>query len=110
MLGHLLAISAFAVCVLLGWWQLARFESPTGGVQNAAYALQWPLFGVFALFFWIRAMRDSVERRVPVRFTGQGRATTEASAQIRRDEQDDPELAAYNRYLAELSALDRKSG
>ena len=106
LLGHLLAVAGFAVCLLLGWWQLARFESPTGGVQNAAYALQWPVFGVFVLVFWVRAMRDALGPKPtpPVRVQTSDQALS--SALIRRQEQDDPALAAYNRYLAQLNAKD----
>lgn len=105
-LGHLLALVAFAACLLLGWWQLSRFEAPSGGPQNAAYALQWPLFGGFVIFFWYRAIRDglSTDPQAATRRTPQApRASAEEQAQIRRDEQSDPQLAAYNRYLAELN-------
>lgn len=104
MLGHLLAVAGFLICLRLGWWQWDRFESPTGGVQNAAYALQWPVFGVFVLFFWYRALRDELHpqpRRSPPSGAIQG---ADSRDQIRLDEQADPELAAYNRYLAELNA------
>lgn len=105
-LGHLFAVAAFAVCLYLGWWQLDRFDAPTGGPQNAAYALQWPVFGVFILFFWYRAIRDELRTDDPtpvVRKPAAPRAVAEQQARIRRDEEADPQLAAYNAYLAELN-------
>lgn len=138
--GHLLVLVAFATCLWLGWWQLSRFESATGGAQNAGYALQWPLFGLFALFFWWRVIRAELRppeqdrpdgeppgRSRPPRDRGAGdrpgrgrggrdrgagdRPATRLAArtQIGLDESADPELAAYNRYLAELHAADASS-
>ncbi|MBA2389663.1 MAG: hypothetical protein H0V67_05340 [Geodermatophilaceae bacterium] len=102
LIGHVLAVSAFATCLWLGWWQLARFESETGGVQNAGYALQWPVFGAFALFFWARVIRSELHPREPVPLPSTGGPRP----RLILDEDADPELAAYNRYLAELHAAD----
>ncbi|CAN5779468.1 hypothetical protein BH18ACT7_BH18ACT7_10910 [soil metagenome] len=102
-LGHLLAVAAFATCLWFGWWQLARFDSPTGGPQNAAYALQWPVFAGFVAFFWYRAVRDGLRAEPgpkPPRLVAQPSAATQE--RIRQDEERDPQLAAYNRYLADL--------
>ncbi|MBA2554266.1 MAG: metalloprotease [Geodermatophilaceae bacterium] len=101
LVGHLFVLAAFATCLWLGWWQLARFESETGGVQNAGYALQWPVFGLFALFFWARVVK--AELRPPERdITPAGTPPP----RVLIDDSGDPELAAYNRYLAELHAAD----
>lgn len=102
-LGHLFAVAAFLTCLWLGWWQFGRFETPTGGPQNAAYALQWPVFAGFVLFFWYRAIRDGLGPQQPRVTPPPARPSEEAQEQIRRDEQADPQLAAYNRYLAELN-------
>lgn len=102
--GHLFTVAAIVVCVWLGWWQLARFESPTGGAQNAAYALQWPVFAGFFAFFWYRAVRDARGGPVPRLRPPPVRASDEQRELIRQHEAADPQLAAYNRYLAELNA------
>ncbi|MBA3419957.1 MAG: metalloprotease [Geodermatophilaceae bacterium] len=108
LIGHLLALAAVATCLRLGWWQLARFESATGSVQNAGYALQWPVFGVFVLVFWAYVIRT--ELRPPAADAKRPDTPVEDShTRIVIDEQSDPELAAYNRYLAELHAADTGS-
>lgn len=121
-----------AVCVLsivvgvgLAWWQWERYSSAGGTFQNLGYVLQWPLFGLFPLFMvWrMRRLRQQA---------AQGRNQTEdqwrdesaqatastprevsvpAAARARpaaRAEPVDDELAAYNRYLAELNTRDRE--
>lgn len=104
LIGHLLVLIAVATCLWLGWWQLARFESETGGVQNAGYALQWPVFGAFALFFWVRVIR--AELHPPPRDQAPAEPPEPPRKRILIDDSGDPELAAYNRYLAELHAAD----
>lgn len=52
-LAVVLAVAALA----LGWWQMERFSSASGTAQNLGYAMQWPLFGAFALFAYFRFVR-----------------------------------------------------
>ncbi len=58
-----LALHAFAIVVIgafcwLGWWQLSRYEWGGGDLQNLGYALQWPLFAGFVVFFWWRLIHE----------------------------------------------------
>lgn len=114
LIGHVLVLAAFVTCLWLGWWQLSRYDSPTGSVHNVGYALQWPVFGAFGLFFWLRVIRADL--RPPATEAAQEPAEPAApaepdgatSARIAADEQADPELAAYNRYLAQLHAAGRR--
>jgi DNA-binding transcriptional regulator of glucitol operon len=98
-------VSLLGACAL-AWWQWSRFESASGTWQNLGYVLQWPLFGLFPAFmFWrvrrLRAQEPQVRaepaaprpRPAPV-------LSTDAA------HEDDDELTAYNRYLAELNAKD----
>jgi hypothetical protein len=61
---HLLWWVAVAGCVWLGMWQLqaAMAPQPAGADtqvwRNYAYALNWLVFAVVALWFWWRFMRD----------------------------------------------------
>jgi DNA-binding transcriptional regulator of glucitol operon len=125
-------IAAAATCLALGWWQWGRFESAHGTAQNLGYALQWPLFAgffVWAYFRFVHLEREAQEtespQTEPPQVTagapdappGQRRKHTEAAAPREippgilperpavRQEQD-PVLAEYNRYLAELHAHD----
>jgi cytochrome oxidase assembly protein ShyY1 len=89
-----------------------------GGLRNLAYALQWWLFALAVLYFWSKLIRDDLapeddrvhEPAGPVpaaRTTADPppRAAEPAAASSAGSGQDeDAELAAYNRYLADLHA------
>jgi hypothetical protein len=100
-------VAVLVVCCGLAWWQWSRFTAVDGTFQNLGYVLQWPLFGLFPAFMvWrfrkLAARHRSVEpasTRVPVQTT----VIPEKSSGV--DSADD-ELAAYNRYLAELHATE----
>jgi DNA-binding transcriptional regulator of glucitol operon len=49
-------LAAVLVMLRLGLWQWHRAQSPNGGLQNYAYALQWPLFAVFAIVVYVKTM------------------------------------------------------
>lgn len=102
--GHVVVALLFLGCLWLGRWQLDRFESATGGPQNLAYALQWPVFAAFGLWFWYRVLRDARgQRERPTRRRVDERdAAQDFHAVIQADEAADPVLADYNRYLASL--------
>lgn len=123
-------VASLAASIALAWWQWERFASAGGTLQNLGYVLQWPLFGLFPAFvFWrMRVLRKraadnghgadqvapgstgDVSRRAPGpsvtgrQRTGVPRGGVEA---VPGDGADD-ELAAYNRYLAELNARDNQ--
>jgi DNA-binding transcriptional regulator of glucitol operon len=61
-LGHLVVLAAVLVMLRLGLWQWHRAESPTGGMQNYAYALQWPLFAVFGIVVWVKTLIEETRR------------------------------------------------
>ncbi|MDQ3150210.1 MAG: hypothetical protein M3R63_00265 [Actinomycetota bacterium] len=120
-MGHLLTAVAFAAFLALGVWQYERSQSVTGDFQNLGYALQWPLFAVFAVVAWWRV--QSLERRraerlavptpppaptvrpVPATRPVRGKQPVSAEQSDQEDETDD-DLAAYNRFLARLAARD----
>nr|WP_246300596.1 hypothetical protein [Actinopolyspora biskrensis] len=106
----------------LGWWQWERAHEAGGSFQNLGYALQWPLFGGFALFLWYQVVRtlngtEPHEEAEPVAESADpgetGSSAPEAAGPRRSPvpppappvtEDEDPQLAEYNRYLAELNA------
>ena len=61
-LAHLVLVAAVLVMLRLGLWQWHRAESRTGGLQNYAYALQWPLFAVFAIVVYVKTMLEELRR------------------------------------------------
>jgi hypothetical protein len=122
---HVFVVILVLVFLRLGLWQWHRATSPSGGIQNYAYAFQWPLFAGFGLVLWWKTLKIEVageaddtgvaprplsgfaakplpeikiERRDGVRIG----ITTPAA----RIDDDDDEVKLYNAYLARLNARD----
>ena len=98
--GLTLALAGSGVMLALGRWQLNRGES-THSLQNYAYAVEWALFAAFTMFCFYRLAREAdLPRDDPP-------ARVESSVLVppRAAEPDetDPELVAYNAYLARLN-------
>ncbi|MGY1724706.1 metalloprotease [Blastococcus sp. SYSU DS0533] len=104
---HLLVAALFVATFFLGHWQLSKAEAG-GGAVNWSYALQWPLYGFMGLWFYVRMVRDEL-RRAPDE--DQPGSAVVPYQRPRIDTTGDPELAAYNAYLAELNerALGQRS-
>ena len=114
-----LCVLSLVVCVGLAWWQWQRFEN--GGTwQNLGYVLQWPLFGLFPAFmFWrLRRLRTQPQEAEPEAQPAMARAESHPkpppepdkspARQYAAQDDEDPELAAYNRMLAQLNARDQQ--
>ena len=99
---HVIALASLAALVQLGLWQWER-GSDSGRLQNYSYALEWWLFAGFAVFLWVKTMADSLEERDDDEADGP-EAPVVVPAAVPADDEDDPELAAYNRHLRELHA------
>lgn len=110
---HVLMLGAAVACLRLGWWQWEKGRA-TGSYQSLGYGLQWPLFAAFSVFVWWRVARDAV--RPPRAAAPSARRRPPAPRPVRPDPaaggspdaEADPELAAYNRYLASLNGPDGK--
>lgn len=107
---HVLLVVAVGACVGFGRWQYGRAVT-RHSLLNWSYTVEWTLFGLFALLTWGWLLRDDLRGgpppepelpAEPVRY--------QPLAQPVSDEED-PELAAYNRYLAQLNGtpLNEKS-
>jgi hypothetical protein len=104
----------------LGWWQILRARS--GNMISYGYSFEWPAFAVFTVWVWLVEVRKALrppeavagvdasaeEPAVPTRELAPAvparaprRRTRSAAAY---DDSDDPQLAAYNHYLAWLNA------
>ncbi len=95
------------VCLRLGWWQLERYNSTSGSLQNLGYMLQWPTFAIFAVVMWWRLRkleRGRAEPKAGDESTVEPSDAPPAPETPPTDREPDDELAAYNRYLAELNA------
>lgn len=131
-LRHLAAVALVAGFLALGWWQISR--AAAGNTLSWAYAVEWPVFAAFVVFIWIREMRQALHQALPTdqgpppdgvpadpgppadvtsaQSAGQpvgavriGRPVRVRSvARTPAAQSEDPELAAYNHYLAWLNA------
>jgi hypothetical protein len=103
------AVAAVLVLTFLGlgWWQAGRAAS--GNLLSWAYTFEWPLFAAFVVLIWARevrhALRDGAEAApAPPPPPGTRSPVLTPRRPASHDESDDPELAAYNKYLAWLNA------
>ena len=128
-LRHVLMIALVGLFLRLGWWQFTKGESKRGTLQNLFYGIEWPFFAACVIFGWWRMMVDEVRgpaaSSAPTSTDGAALAG-EASAQpelLARaaaastryqphmdDDEEDEELAEYNRYLAALAAHNESRG
>jgi DNA-binding transcriptional regulator of glucitol operon len=104
---HALAIALFVAFLGFGWWQFDRAQS--GNDRSWAYTFEWPIFAIFVIVMWIKMMRDELNDDPDA--AGRAPAVIEEPAEaelkrtiIRQQEEEDPQLAAYNRYLARLNS------
>jgi hypothetical protein len=119
---HALMVLVVLGMLALGDWQFHRAES--GNSLSWAYTFEWPVFAVFVIVFWAKTIKD--EFRPPasaegldsvalpagrdgVAEAGLGVGPGGLSAADAPDEDDD-ELAAYNAYLARLTAEASRHG
>jgi DNA-binding transcriptional regulator of glucitol operon len=107
LLLHVLVAVLFVATFFLGYWQLSKAEAG-GGAVNWSYALQWPLYGFMGLWFYVRMARIELNRDPDEGAPG---SEVVLYQRPRIDTTGDPELAAYNAYLAELNerALGQRS-
>lgn len=125
---HLTALVVVPGCLALGWWQVSRALG--GNNLSWAYAVEWPFFAVYGVYLWWRLVHEqpsavtgaadhaatAADRAEPAPLSVPGAAapappptpvTAASSAVGDPEQQEDDELAAYNRYLAELAAIDK---
>lgn len=94
----------------LGRWQLHRGEA-TRSLQNYAYAIEWVLFAAFTLFCFYRFIRDAAREEAGELTDAPPPSYDNVVAPTRRvvvDDDPDPELEAYNAYLGQLDAEQRR--
>ncbi len=120
---HLVMVVLVTGFLALGWWQISR--AAAGNTLSWAYAFEWPLFAGFVVFIWFREIQQELRAQ---RADGQPPGTTAPAAPAQESPQtsdatsrvtvrrpvrtvraaapvdDDPDLVAYNRYLAWLNA------
>jgi DNA-binding transcriptional regulator of glucitol operon len=108
---HVLALVAIAGCLGLGWWQFSRASG--GNTLSWGYTFEWPVFAAFFAFLWYREVQlarkppaaEEKPEEEPEKLPGSP-VTVGRPVRVAVDAapaEDDPELAAYNDYLAWLA-------
>lgn len=105
---HVAVVAVVLGFLRLGEWQWHRAHAASGTLQNFGYAFEWPVFAAFVVFFWFRTVRDEVRPRSAPPPTADdpaaaGPVVPRKGAPVEPDGEPDPELAAYNEYLARLN-------
>lgn len=96
---HVLLVAALATCWGFGRWQLHR-ALERDSILNWSYTLEWALFGAFSLLSWGWFLRDELRGETEQDEEPVLQVPQQTAVPVSDDE--DPELAAYNRMLAEL--------
>jgi DNA-binding transcriptional regulator of glucitol operon len=112
---HVLALVLVVGFLGLGWWQFSR--ATEGNTLSWGYTFEWPVFAAFVVFLWVREIQqerrgdkaeqqppgepDESEPGAPVQIGRPVRVPVTAAPPA---DEDDPEVAAYNDYLAWLAA------
>jgi DNA-binding transcriptional regulator of glucitol operon len=105
----LIVVPAFlALCL----WQISRALG--GNSLSWAYVFEWPIFAAYAVYMWWRFVHEAADDSSPPAGADPGgpdaSATPTAAASAESEEKEDPELAAYNDYLAQLAERDKATG
>jgi hypothetical protein len=122
---HAFAVVAVFGMLWLGDWQFHRAES--GNALSWAYTFEWPIFAVFGVVFWAKTIRDEFKPHIDAGDAAEVELPAGAGASVaagasrdasggasfgasgpgargaEQEDEDDPELAAYNAYLARLN-------
>jgi len=117
LLTHLTAAVVVPGCAVLCWWQVTRALS--GNTLSWAYVFEWPIFAGYAVFMWWKLIHEppagaTDPGAVPHQGTdgaGSPPADDESAVVGAPDttgDEEDEELASYNRYLEALNASGRR--
>jgi len=117
---HLTLLVLLPAFTLLTIWQYHRAIG--GNTLSWAYTFLWPLFGVYAVYMWWQLIHDDPEDRKRAVHVGPAADHWESGPAVGwalggppspdyeietrpeiDDEEEDEELAEYNRYLAGLN-------
>lgn len=121
---HATVLVVVPACILLGRWQISRALG--GNELSWAYAVEWPVFAAYGVYLWWKLIHETPSERRAEREKSEQLAALSGVPGVRPgtvladrsiaqgetadwrlvDDEVDPELAAYNRYLAQLGTSD----
>lgn len=102
---HLALVVWFPGCLVAFWWQVHRAFDGNG--LSYLYSVEWPVFALAGVWGWWQLVHTDAGRdATPARAADtSGMAGSETCGPpVRRREDEDPELAAYNDRLERLAA------
>lgn len=101
----------FPGCLIAFWWQVHRAFDGNG--LSYLYSIEWPAFALAGVWGWWQLVHTdpgTVGRKAQERLaaasqgTGSGPEEIAPTHHVRRREEEDPELAAYNDRLERIAA------
>jgi hypothetical protein len=99
-------------CAIATRWQVGIALS--GDLLGWVYSIMWPCFALFGVLVWWHLVHDDPEtvgtkglRRLQQAQQHGAAGEIQVPETVKRAEAEDPELAAYNAYLAELGRRPR---
>lgn len=102
---HAIMLLGVALCTFAAWFEWTRALS--GHEIAWAYCFEWPLFGVLGIHIWWRLLHAELNDQ-------RASDTPREAATPRRQDTDpaldDPDLVAWQAYLARLHAADPPGG
>ena len=107
---HVALVAWLVMCVAAAYWQIGRAFG--GNSLSFLYAIEWPCFAVLGFYGWWALLHvekptadQEIERRA---YEVRMRAEAALARSLEAREVDDPQLAAYNDHLADLSTLPKR--
>ena len=97
---HAGLVVAEAICIPAFLFELSRAQA--GNRLSWAYVFEWPILGGYAVYMWAKMLRE--ERGLDARSTRRIRDAEHAAASA-----PDPQLDAWNAYLAEVHGQQRQA-
>ena len=109
--AHLAIVVWVPGCLIAAWWQAT--VAMAGNGLSYLYAVEWPVFALFGIVLWWNFVHDDPEahgtrRLVAIRRERREEPQGALASVVRRKDQEDDGLRAYNDYLEQLARQDRR--
>ncbi len=102
---HAVMLLGVALSAGAAWFEWTR--ALAGHTLAWAYSFEWPIFGLMGIYLWWRLLHQTADAAGAMRGARRRRRPHTAASQTPAD---DPELVAWEAYLARLHAADPPGG